>query len=702
MKKISVFILILILSVVNLYGEDCIIKIYYAINKTNPVSYTFKSDYSGTSAKYYWYFGDAGTSDNPTPTFTFKTTNTYQIKLKVVDTSGKICIGTLTEKFEGTTSTTTTVNSTCKIELTAKQVSEVAYKFQFNCSSSTTMKTFKWTFGDGQTATTKEPLIAFSNPGTYEVTCTASNAEGCTTSATIKVVAAPIVMSGKGKVKTSDAAGCGLLILMESGITLQPVEIVPNFLLKEGQYVELAYEYSTKTTTCTIGKPAKITKIAEIAVAACKAYFTTKKASETDPVLAKKVIVTNASTGTIRELKWSFGDGSTSTQVTTSIEHIYKEFGTYNICLTIATTSNCTSEYCTSITLKNPSTSSPTATDTKTPTTCAFEISAKPKTEASNIIQFNSVSSVTLNYWSWSFGDGQVASVKEPLITYKSPGTYEVTCTVKTAAGCTTSRTIKVTVGSVSSLSICKEPIVLTLYDPDAGKCNGKAMARIVDANNNELTGAEYQWSTGKTGNTADGLCADKSYNVQVLVKGVCQKGATFTFQAKPVWKVTTTTDGKYGFTVVDPLNGLNYVWDLGDGSSATGSSVFHSYSKEGIYTVKLSVEGNGTSDNSEQAVNVSNTNKSLTYTGSFSGNQIKVYPNPAQEQIWVDLGTETSGKLLIEAVNLKGKKVLSQQLFGTGHTIVNLDIHHLMSGIYVLKVTDENFVIQTEKFVIK
>ncbi|MEM9848120.1 MAG: hypothetical protein AAF847_09550 [Bacteroidota bacterium] len=64
-----------------------------------------------------------------------------------------------------------------------------------------------------------------------------------------------------GTVKNfSSLDGCGLLIVLENGEKLQPMEIVDDFQLKDGQQINFSYELVPDAmSTCMAGKIIKIT-----------------------------------------------------------------------------------------------------------------------------------------------------------------------------------------------------------------------------------------------------------------------------------------------------------------------------------------------------------------------------------------------------------------------------------------------------------
>ena len=62
---------------------------------------------------------------------------------------------------------------------------------------------------------------------------------------------------------------------------------------------------------------------------------------------------------------------------------------------------------------------------------------------------------------------------------------------------------------------------------------------------------------------------------------------------------------------------------------------------------------------------------------------KIRVYPNPAQSHISIELSSETEIKQ-IEVIDLTGKLVISTTF------VSSLDVSFLNKGMYVMRVTDE------------
>lgn len=75
-----------------------------------------------------------------------------------------------------------------------------------------------------------------------------------------------------------------------------------------------------------------------------------------------------------------------------------------------------------------------------------------------------------------------------------------------------------------------------------------------------------------------------------------------------------------------------------------------------------------------------------------------EVYPNPADEQIHINISENDLKWIRVELFDLAGRKVLSKQI--TNNTM--LDVSNLLAGIYVLKISDERGEIVKTKQIIK
>jgi PKD repeat protein len=858
MKKFT-FILLLFFIGLNLTGQNTLtVNISYVMNKTNPPSYTFSTDFKGEAGKCIWYFGNEGSSELASPTYTFKYTNTYPVIVKIIDKTNAVYYGKLEARFEGTTVLSTPCKALFSASVVPTSNSTLAgsKKISFKNLSTGTIKECIWYFGDETKSAELNPVHEYAAFGEYKVTLTILTTDDCKSeySTVVKVAdpAVSVILYAKGKVKDLSAlASCKWGIVAEDGTFLLPSEMAMDFVFKEGQYVEFAYQYlpgsntacqagrpvkilkiaeivitpvckalftftinpantatdvaskkvafvnkstgtikecvwtfgdETKsaelnpvheykalgeykvcltivttdgcrseyctaikltdpvipviiyakgyvkelsaaatdckwgivvdnvtilipvvmvqnftfkpgqnvefayellqniTTTCSMGKPVKIHKIAEIpVVSACKAYFTATNDLWSNPAMMKKMVFANNSTGDIKECKWSFGDGTTGSEL--SPIHEYPKYGEYKVCLNIVTTTGCQSEFCAVVVVDS----------LKIPEACSFDLIIKPKDVAKNTFLFYAISNSEIKAWKWSFGDGKSSDAQNPEHAYEKSGIYEVTCTIITSTGCTAAKALKLTVAE-PALPLCPGAISLVLFDPspDVKVCTGKAIATLLNTDGKEYESVKYTWSNGQTGNTATNLCANRQYYVNAVVDSKCQKNTSFAFLTSPAWKYEYA-NGKVSFTVLAPSDSLIYRWDFGDGNYAFGKSVEYNYAKEGNYDVTLSAISGSYSNDSSQKVEVMT---NITPVKELGMNDLTIFPNPVSDKLWIDFKKPVTGTVTTEIIDMKGQVVSAIQYMLNSQNLIPVQTSQLQDGIYFLRINcDKQFI---------
>jgi PKD repeat protein len=395
----------------------------------------------------------------------------------------------------------------------------------------------------------------------------------------------------------------------------------------------------------------------------------------------KTVAFNNLSVGDIAEVSWNFGDNSPINKELRP-KHEYKEFGTYKVCLSILTKTGCKSEYCAEVKVASLA------------PTCKFDIVGKVKEGTKNTFVFSTISQAEIKTWKWSFGDGKTSDLKNPENIYEKPGTFEVTCTVTTAAGCTETRVIKQTV-LAASLATCPGALSLMLFDATAG-CNGKAIVKLVDVNAKEVPNVNYVWSHGIKGSEAANLCPDKQYTVQAIFEGVCQKNTSFTLMSKPVWTATNVS-GQTKFSVVAPVEGVSYEWNLGNGVFLKGAEVDYNFISDGVYDVTLKAASGADFTEYSQKVEVM---KSVTKVVRIDNPELDVYPNPVKDVVKIKFGSPVDGNIQIGIMNIAGKSVYTQSINAQGLIQTEVNVNQLNPGIYFLRIMNGKNRIADRKFI--
>jgi gliding motility-associated-like protein len=221
--------------------------------------------------------------------------------------------------------------------------------------------------------------------------------------------------------------------------------------------------------------------------------------------------------------------------------------------------------------------------------------------------------------WNWSFGDGKIDSVKNPVHLFSSAGTYTVSYAAITEMGCisdTVTKTVILTQPPVANFNI-----VLP-------SCAGKAISFTDASSTTSSTIAKWYWNFGDgspqviaTSNAQQTHIYNTpgSYAVTLKVEtaGGCQS-TVFTKQVvvspNPVaafqFGGACLPSGSVQFTNTSTIsdgteNSLTYLWNFGNGNNSAQQNPLHPYGSAGPFNVTLTVtSAAGCTDDSTRIMN--------------------------------------------------------------------------------------------------
>lgn len=147
--------------------------------------------------------------------------------------------------------------------------------------------------------------------------------------------------------------------------------------------------------------------------------------------------------GTRCTYAWNFGDGSTSSGVTTF--HAYRAIGTYITTLVVTDSFGAQSQTTRTVTV-NPGTP-PTVSFTVSPSSAGVD-----QTIFLNATASRPATGRTIVQFDWDLGDGNKASGMTTTHSYKSVGTYQVTLRVTDDAGSIGQTTSSITISATAGL----------------------------------------------------------------------------------------------------------------------------------------------------------------------------------------------------------------------------------------------------------
>lgn len=564
-------------SVLNIANFSTQISVPALVCDNTPAAFSSSTGAPPTSVT--WDFGDGTTSTSINPSHTYSTPGVYVVKV-VNDFGGCLdsatkSITVLAKPHAGFTYTTAT---SCTVPVTA----------QF--TSSATGGSVSWDFGDGTNSTASNPSHTYTAEGTYNVTQTVANPNGCT-----DVLSQSVVIA-------TQKTGLDISGVPQKGCV--PITITPLASVSSGQTIA-TYQWSFGDgTTSTSANPTHIYTAAGnytltlviTTTAGCVDSIVIPNAvrAGNKPVpnfivqpknvcAFKGVSFTDSSKGSPDQWLWQFGDGGTSNLQNPYYQ--YSDTGWFNVHL-IVWNNTCAD----SIMIDSAVHVLPPIANFKV----NFNCTSKYKRDFID----KSIGALT---WFWDFGDGTNSTQQSPSHTYSAAGTYSVTLVV-TNDSCSHSYS--------QVINIIDEK---ANYTADTALCKGK-VELLTAVNINAANISSWYWNFGdgaigrspiqasevyaQAGTYTTSLkivdnngCADSAY-IPVNVYGPtakylstvsvsCLTGNNIYFSD------SSKTDGKH------PI--VQWIWNYGDGTvdSSAVAPFHHSYTSAGNYDISLTVVDN-------------------------------------------------------------------------------------------------------------
>lgn len=217
----------------------------------------------------------------------------------------------------------------------------------------------------------------------------------------------------------------------------------------------------------------------------------------------------------------------------------------------------------------------------------------------------------------------------------------------------------------------------------DIELCAGDSVQLFANSSANE-----YHWSTGEATSSiwvkADDLSIGENTITVFNNQGVCHDVDTIKITKRVNVSATFNTIQNGGKLTVTgtgaAIGNQTYLWDFGDGGTASTRNAVHQYSSNGTYKVTYSITGaNGCTSTSS---------KNITITGvgidELKASQLQIVPNPSQGIFIIEAINHPIQK--IEVYDLSGR-MISNFNFTEQAEKIKLKLDYLESGVYFVKV---------------
>jgi PKD repeat protein len=569
----------------------------------DPLEVSFQNSSWGNTDKWYWEFGDGGTSIEENPVHVYRNIfgpGSTEFTAKLVATSPYLCRDS---SFQ-----TITVNPYIEALFTIETISACT-PFEIEIfNQSFGADTYYWDFGDGTTSDSPDPLIrktyvnAGNEPETYTISLRAENGEGCFDIMEREITILPEVVA---TFVPDPEDGCSPLTVEfinnstgavtwqwefgdgGSSTSVAPVHIYDRNMTGD----DIDY---TVVLVATSENMCRDTAFHDITVHPyIEAAFTVETVTGCHPF---GITVNNISYGADRYF-WDFGDntpGSESNSAEPVLTYTYfnttGETQTYFLTLRVENDQGCTDVLIREITVHPELTANfmPDSWEGCHPLTVSFDD-----------LSLNAVT------WYWEFGDGASSVERSPQHTFTNYGTsdtiYEATLTTTSGDGlCVKSVSWPIRVQGIAEAAFSvSESIDCTPFEVHFENLSTGAMSYTWNMGDGTIFTTDdpgpqshTYFNTGFTDNI------DFEVTLSVVNYAGCNNETSKTITVYPGIDVAFSAsedDGCHPFTVdftTRTIGGDRYFWDFGDGSSTSSDEPSHTFMNTGttdrVYTVKL------------------------------------------------------------------------------------------------------------------
>jgi len=462
----------------------------------------------------------------------------------------------------------------------------------FKDQSSNVATSWSWTFSGGSpsTSTSRNPVVTYSTPGTYNVTLTASNSHGTGT---------PVTKTGYITIYGSGG--------MASSCTVNSTSLSNNYGF--GIYnVTLNTINNNTGGTVSDGGYKNFSCVTNTTLLPSTTYTLNVTVGSFNPENIKAYIDYN-NNGTYTdagEMIYSASgvEGAQSTTFTTPASPTTGSYLRLRIIDDFNTISNCSDVAYGQVedygVYFNPS---------GTPPVAAFT-SNKTSVCPGGSVSFTDQSTNTPTSWAWTFtgGSPSTSTSQNPSVTYSTAGTYSVSLVATNASGSNT-HTV------AGYITVTANP---TATASSAGvSCNGGANGSASVSAGSGTAPYTYAWSNGATGSTASSLSAS-TYTVTVTDSKGCVATSTATVAQPSALTVSLTptntsscggSDGSISSSVSGGTSAYTYAWQ-GGGTASTKTAL-----AAGTYSLTVTDAHGCTKSNSASVSNGGCTSSQLTAT---------------------------------------------------------------------------------------
>ncbi len=291
------------------------------------------------------------------------------------------------------------------------------------------------------------------------------------------------------------------------------------------------------------------------------------------------------------------------------------------------------------------------------------------------------IASGTINY-SWNMGDGNVITSQNVTHSYAQPGTYNIELIITSDNGCK----------DTASFSVTVHPLPAASFNASATEtCFKNHQFIFTNTSADTLGNLRYLWNMGDgntftTRNVTHTYAVAAQYDVKLLITTdigcVDSLIIPVAINPSPSAGFTVNTvqqcfnNNQFVLTDISVLSNavVQYLWNLGDGNTASTQNVTHNYSQPGDYIIKLLL------------VSDKGCNDSLSIP-------VKVFPFAIADFLIQPICTNIRLPLINKTINNTNGNLNYLWGFGNGQTSIDRSpiFQYTTAGIYNVSLTVNN-----------
>jgi len=666
-------------------------------------TYHFVSNSTGAAPlNYSWNFGNGNTSNLANPSNTYTSNGTYTVTLNIRDAN--FCTSNVTQ----TVIVTGCNLSTCQASFFAfpDSTNPCIYYFSNN-SVGTVPLAYSWNFGNGNTSTLSNPTNTYSTNGTYVVTLSILDGNGCRDSATRTVF-----VSGCGPTACQaaftfypDSANPCMYHFVNNSTGAAPLSYRWNFGNGNSSLANPSHNFTVNgvyTVTLNIRDANFCTSMVTQTIVVTGCGTTTCQAAFTafpDSTNSCTYYFSNTSSGANPLLyNWNFGNGNTSTLGNPT--QTYAANGTYIVRLSVTDGTGCIDSTIRTIVVTGCGANICQAN---------FSATASMANPCTYLFTDLSTTSGTITSRFWNFGDGNNSTLPAPVNMYSTNGVYTASLIIQDNNGCidTVSQTVTVSGCNVTTcqaaFSYLQDALDSCLYTFSNTSSGTAPLTYSWDFGNGNTSTAQNPTQTFASSGiytvllimTDANACSD-TVTQTIVVTGCNTMRCQARFTATPDvsnYKLIRFQDISMG-------SPSSWLWDFGDGSTSTLQHPDHSYSLDGTYYVSLTII------NSVINCGDSWTDTVIVMPGmSISPDYLllaRLYPNPTNASSILELELSEVKVLQWKLVDMMGRSLLQGKTQPRAKHEILLNTEQLAQGVYTLQLLETGQLIYHQRVVKK